>query len=172
MNFVMIVLRIIHIFAGIFWVGVSVFNVGFLQPTFQATGSEGRKVMQYLTSQTRFTSTVYAAATLTFLSGWIMHWSIFKFRLAALASGYGLLLTIGGIAGTIAWFVALVIIRRIIAEMGSIGAAVATQDGPPSPDQSGRLQALGSRLVSMGQWGVVLMSIAVLGMSAARYVRL
>jgi uncharacterized membrane protein len=172
MNILMIVLRIIHIFSGIFWVGVSLFNIGFLQPTVQATGGDGQKVMQYLTTQTRFTTTVYTTATLTLLSGWTMYWNLFKFRLAALSSGYGLVLAIGGIAGTVAWIVAMVFIRRIIAEMGAVGAAVKAQGSPPTPEQSTQLQSLGARMVSMGQLGVVLMVIAVLGMATASYISL
>jgi uncharacterized membrane protein len=170
MNLFMIVMRIIHIFSGIFWVGVSFFNISFLQPTVQATGGEGQSVMQHLTSRTRFTISMYTVATLTLLSGWIMHWSLFKFRLAALTTGYGSLLTIGGIAGTIAWMIALVFIRSVLADMGTIGQAIMAQGGPPNEEQSAQLQALSARMVSLGQWGVILMVIAVLGMSTAQYV--
>ncbi len=171
MNLLMITMRIIHIFSGIFWVGVSFFNIGFLQPSVQATGSEGQSVMQHLTSKTRFTTVTYTAATLTLISGWVMYWSLFKFRLTALASGYGLFLAIGGIAGTIAWIVALVFIRGIISEMGAIGAAIRAQNSPPNTEQAAQLQVLSRRMVSMGQWGVIFMTIAVLGMSIASYVR-
>lgn len=172
MNWLMIVLRIIHIFSGIFWVGVSFFNIGFLQPTVQATGDGGQSVMRHLTSQTRFTSTMYTVATLSLLSGWIMYWNLFQFRLAALSSGYGLLLTIGGIAGTVAWFFALVLIRRVLSDMTAVGGAISAQGAPPTPEQGAQLQALSQRMVALGQWGVALMTIAVLGMSVARYVRL
>jgi len=99
MNVLMISMRVVHIFSGVFWVGVSFFNIGFLQPTVRATGAEGQKVMQHLSSQTRFTLTAYTAATLTLLSGWIMYWYLFGFRFSVLSSGYGLFLTIGSIAG-------------------------------------------------------------------------
>ncbi len=98
----MIILRIIHIFSGVFWVGVSFFNIGFLQPTVQATGAEGQKVMQHLTQNTRFVAISYTAATLNLLSGLIMYWILFRFRLSALSSGYGLTLRIGSIVGFIA----------------------------------------------------------------------
>jgi uncharacterized membrane protein len=48
-----IILRIIHIFSGVFWVGVSFFNIGFLQPTIRATGAEGQAVMRRLSQKTR-----------------------------------------------------------------------------------------------------------------------
>jgi len=171
MNLLMIVLRIIHIFSGVFWVGVSLFNIGFLQPTIQSTGSEGQKVMQHLTTQTRFTMTVYTAATLSLLSGLIMYWILFGFRLSALSSGYGLSLTIGGLAGIVAWFVALFVVRRIIGRMQAVGRAVQKQGGPPNPEQVAAMQAAGAQLAKLGKWGVALMVVALLGMSAGQYVR-
>lgn len=170
MNVLMIVLRVVHIFSGVFWVGVSFFNIGFLQPTVRATGSDGQRVMQHLTSHTRFTVTAYTAATLTLLSGWIMYWNLFGFRLSVLSSGYGLFLTIGGIAGTIAWFIAIIFVRRALGRMEAIGSAIEKQGGPPTPEQGAALQAIGGRLMKLGQWGVVFMVVALLGMSTAQYV--
>jgi len=169
-NVLMIVLRVIHIFSGVFWVGVSFFNLGFLQPTVQATGNEGQKVMQHLTSRTRFTVTAYTAATLTLLSGWTMYWNLFGFRLSVLSSGYGLFLTMGGIAGTIAWLIAIIFVRRVLGRMQAIGSAIQVQGGPPTPEQASELQAIGGQLVKLGQWAVVFMIIALLGMSTAQYV--
>ena len=68
MTTLIILLRIIHIFGGAFWIGVGLFNIGFLIPTIKATGPEGQKVMQHLTQKTRFQTMVYTAATLTNLS--------------------------------------------------------------------------------------------------------
>lgn len=172
MNVLMIVLRVVHIFSGVFWVGISFFNIGFLQPTVQATGSEGQKVMQHLSSRTRFTVTAYAAATLTLLSGWTMYWNLFGFRLSVLSSGYGLFLTIGGIAGTIAWLIAIILVRRAMSRMQTIGSAIEQQGGPPTPEQASGLQAIGSQLVKLGQWAVVFMVVALLGMSTAQYISL
>jgi uncharacterized membrane protein len=170
MNVTMIFLRIVHIFSGVFWVGVSFFNIGFLQPTVQATGEEGQKVMQHLTSHTRFTLTAYTVATLTLLSGWTMYWKLFGFRLSVLSSGYGLFLTIGGIAGTTAWIIAIIFVRRAMGQMGAIGSAIQQQGGPPTPEQASRLQAIGGQLGKMGQWAVAFMVLALLGMSTAQYV--
>lgn len=166
----MIVLRIIHIFSGVFWVGVSIFNVAFLQPTVQLTGSEGQKVMQHLTLRTRFTITVYSAATLNLLSGLTMYAILFEFRLSALSSGFGLVLTIGGIAGIIAWIIAIFFVRNILGQMQAIGKDIQEQGGPPTPEQGAALQAASSRMVKLGQWGVALMAVALLAMASARYV--
>ena len=143
MNLLMIVLRIIHIFCGVFWVGFAFFNIGFLQPTVRATGAEGQAVMRHLAQRTRLLNTVYATATLTMLSGLLMYSALFSFNMAFLSSGYGLVLTIGSIAGIIAWVYALFTIRGIFRDMGVIGKAIQAQGGPPTTEQAGALQVLG-----------------------------
>lgn len=52
MDYFTIILRIIHIFSGGFWVGVGLFMVGFLQPTILETGEDGQTLMLHLTRKT------------------------------------------------------------------------------------------------------------------------
>lgn len=169
MNFLIMVLRVIHIFSGVFWVGFAFFNIGFLQPTVRAIGVEGQKTMQHLTQKTRLLSTVYATATLTMLSGLIMYWILSGFRLSFMRSGYGLVLTIGSIAGVIAWIYAVVVIRGIFNQMQAIGQKIQAQGGPPTPEQATQMQGLVARLGSVGQVALVFLVIALLGMSIAQY---
>src|SRR5438034_5087899 len=65
----MILLRVIHILSGVFWAGATFFLVGFLQPVVAASGPEGGRLMQRLTSQKRFQMAMPVAAGLTILSG-------------------------------------------------------------------------------------------------------
>ena len=169
MGILILVLRVIHIFCGVFWVGFAFFNIGFLQPTVRATGAEGQKMMQYLTQKTRLLSTVYATATLTMLSGLIMYWILSGFRLSFIRSGYGVVLTIGSIAGVIAWIYAVVVIRGIFNRMQTIGQEIQAQGSPPTPEQATQMQALVARLGKVGQVALVFLVIALLGMSIARY---
>src|SRR2546428_10007876 len=64
----MILLRVIHILSGVFWAGATFFLVGFLQPVVAASGPEGGRLMQRLTSQKRFQMAMPVAAGLTILS--------------------------------------------------------------------------------------------------------
>jgi uncharacterized membrane protein len=169
MAILIIVLRIIHIFSGVFWVGFAFFNIGFLQPTVKATGAEGQKTMQYLTQKTRLLSTVYSTATLTMLSGLVMYWLLSGFRWTFMSSGYGVVLTIGSVAGIIAWIYAVVVIRGIFKQMQIIGQAIQAQGGPPNPEQAGQMQALVARLGKVGQVALVFLVISLLGMATARY---
>jgi len=169
MGFLIMALRVIHIFSGVFWVGFAFFNIGFLQPTVKATGAEGQKTMRHLTQKTRLLSTVYATATLTMLSGLVMYWILLGFRLSVFLSGYGLVLTIGSIAGVIAWIIAVVVIRSIFNQMQTIGQEIQAQGGPPTPEQATQMQALVARLGTVGKVALVFLVVALLGMSMARY---
>jgi uncharacterized membrane protein len=169
MTLLIIVLRVIHIFSGVIWFGAAYVNVFFLQPTVQATGAEGQKVIQYQTQHTRFTITIYPSATLTLLSGIILYGILFGFRPAVLSSGYGLWISIGGLTGLIAWFVVMFVVRGITGRMQAIGGAIQSQGTPPSADQTEQLKSLSIRLVRMGRYGLVFLTIALMGMAIAQY---
>jgi hypothetical protein len=49
----MIVLRLIHIFAGIVWAGWAFIQLGFIEPALKAAGPAGGAFMQALTGKTR-----------------------------------------------------------------------------------------------------------------------
>jgi hypothetical protein len=170
MDVLMVILRIIHIFAGVFWVGVAFFNIGFLQPAVRATGAEGQAVMRHLAQRTNFLLATYSAATLTMLSGVLMYWRFAAVAPGAVWSRYGIALGIGGIAGIIAWAFVIVVVRGIFNQMGALGAAIRSQGGPPTPEQAAQLQALGARLSQLGLWGLVFLTVALLGMSVASYI--
>ncbi len=171
MNILIIVLRITHIFAGVLWVGAAFFNLIFLQPTVRAVGAEGQKVNQYLVQKTRMTTYVYTVATLNFLAGLSLFYVVSGFRLSFFRSGYGLFLTIGSIAGVIAWIMVVIVVRGIFNQMGAIGKMIQSQGGTPTPEQASEMQVLGARLSSLGTYSLVFLAIAVIGMSVARYAR-
>src|SRR5437867_12142632 len=61
-NVTMVVLRLIHILSGIFWVGTTFFLVGFLQPVVAQSGPEGGRFAQRLMSEIRFQAAMSVAA--------------------------------------------------------------------------------------------------------------
>ncbi|NQV16054.1 hypothetical protein HQ531_11400 [bacterium] len=168
MGALIIPLRIIHIFCGVFWVGFAFANIVFLQPAVKATGAEGQKFMQHLSFNTQLMNSVYTAATLTMLSGLVIYWPLAGTQ-NFMASGYGILLTSGVTAGLIAWFIALFLIRSILNQMQVIGREIQSNEGPPTPEQGLAMQTLGARLGLTGKVALAFMGIALLGMSIARY---
>jgi hypothetical protein len=149
----------------VFWVGFAITNFLFLQPAFQATGSDGQSVMRYLGGKTRLMSTVYIAATLTLISGLGMFHPI----VSLINTGYGMAISIGSLAGIIAWILAIFVIRSLINRTEKLGQTFKSQEGAPSEDQLAQMETLASRMDIFGKVAIVFMVIALFGMSAAQY---
>lgn len=151
---VTLLLRLIHILAGIFWVGAIILIAGFLLPTARATGREGGRFMQYLMLQRRLPLFLGIAGLLTVLSGFTMYG-----RLVAATNGawartppamaYGA----GGIAAILGALVGGLVSGRAARRMAAIGQSAGQKGGPSAEEQveierlQGRM-ALGSRLVA------------------------
>ena len=72
MNYYMLILRIIHIMGGVFWVGSAWMMAGFIQPAAKAAGPDAAKFMQRL-MQSRHSILISVAAVLTVLSGALLY---------------------------------------------------------------------------------------------------
>jgi hypothetical protein len=163
-----IILRLVHILAGVFWAGTAFLIAGFLMPTMRATGREGGAFIQHLMQTRRLQLFLGIAMLLTVLSGVTMY-----ARLAASTHGAwsstapGIAYGVGAVAailgGATGAFIGSSAGRRLAAIGSSIGA------GGPSPElqtEMGQLQArirLGSR-VAAG-----LLAVAAGAMAVARY---
>ncbi|HZD55861.1 MAG TPA: hypothetical protein VE136_04020 [Anaerolineales bacterium] len=169
MNYLMIAMRLIHIFSGVFWVGASFTMLSFVTPSVAATGAEGQKFMQHLGLRTRYANTMLAVGVLTFLSGLIMYWQLSGFRASFLSSGYGLFLTIGGTAGFLALLAGYTLQYRSIQGMKALSAAIGAAGGPPSADQRARMGVLSQTLMRGGQITTAIMVVALIGMAVAQY---
>jgi uncharacterized membrane protein len=170
MNFLMISMRIIHIFSGVFWAGTSFFMLSFVAPSVIATGAEGQKFMQQLAFRTRFTTAMMAVAILSVLSGLVMYWEIFEFRLNALSTGYGLMLTLGAIAGFIGFLTGYFMQNRTTGKMKGLSNSIAASGGPPTPEQQAEMKSLSGTVSRGSQITSVFLALALLGMSIAQYV--
>jgi len=111
-----------------------------------------------------------AVAVLSVLSGLVMYWEIFEFRLNALSTGYGLVLTLGAIAGFIGFLTGYFMQNRTTGKMKALSATIAATQGPPTPEQQAEMKAL-SEIVGKGrQITSVFLALSLLGMSIAQYV--
>lgn len=164
-----IILRIIHFFSGIFWVGFSIFNIHFLQPAVKATGVEGQVVMQHLVRKTRLLSVVYWAASLTMVSGLVLYWAISRGSIAFFGSTYGMVLGTGALAGILAWISALFLIRNIMNRLQAISGQMRASEGPPEVGLMEEMQAHAKRLGTVGKITLALQTLAILTMAMARY---
>ena len=74
MEYLKIVLRLIHILSGVFWVGGAFFLGFFVNPSIQATAESGQKFMAHLMTKSGLTFRITIAAFLTVLAGGWLYW--------------------------------------------------------------------------------------------------
>ncbi len=166
----MVVLRIVHILAGVFWVGAAVSTILFLQPTAREVGPAAGPFMAHLAGKKRLADWVLGAGGLTILAGLLMYWRVSGgLDVDWLTSAQGVSLTIGALCAIAAFSLGLSVVRPTIMAMLAIGREVAASGGPPTPEQGAQLQALQKRGTAVGQVVLPLLVVAVAGMAAARY---
>jgi uncharacterized membrane protein len=99
MDIFLILLRIIHIFAGVFWVGAALIGTFFLVPAARSSGPEGLKFIQTLMVRMRFQTAIIVAAVLTILAGFFLYArDSGGFQQSWITSSVGLGFTIGALA--------------------------------------------------------------------------
>ena len=165
-----VVLRLIHILAGAFWLGAAVTMFLFLQPTARATAPEGQRFMLHLLRNRRFSEVFLVAASLTGAAGAILFWrDTSGLQLASTTQPQGLGFTVGGVAGGIAWLLFLIVGYPVGRRMTAIGSRLEAERRAPSEDEQ-RILASAQRVLSrVGVAVLVLLVIAAAAMATARY---
>lgn len=169
MNFLIIILRVIHIFAGVFWAGSIFFLARFVQPTAKLMGPESAKFMQTLARNNQLTIALSAAGGLNVLAGIILYLILSGgLQGAWITTGTGLSLGIGGLIGIVALIVGGMTGRTNMRIL-KLGQTIQAQGGPPSAEQMASMQALQERSANLTVTVAILLSLTLIGMSIAQY---
>ena len=159
-------LRIVHILAGIFWVGGALTMAFFIAPTVGATAEAGQKFAGHLMGNLKFSSRITAAAGLTILAGFILYWiDSDGFTSPWMASGAGKGFGIGA-AFALVGLVFGILVGRITKSMAQLGAQI---QGKPSAEQMQQMGALRKQQVTYSSVNVVALMLSVIFMAIARY---
>ncbi len=167
MDIVIIVLRILHIFGGVFWVGAAWMLVFFIEPASRAAGQGGQVFMQKLMQTGKLSVYISIAAVITVLAGGALYFMIWwQIGFASLKTiGF----TIGGILGVISLGIGGGVTGPTSGALARLGGEIAAGGKPPTPEQAGRLQALQSRMSMATRWNAWISSASLLLMAIARY---
>lgn len=166
MDYVLLILRIIHIVAGVFWVGGVLMMTFFIGPTIGATAEAGQKFVGHLMGNLRFSARMSAAAGLTILAGFILYWIDSNgFTSAWMRSGPGIGFGIGA-AFALVGFVYGILIGRTTKAMAQLGAKF---QGAPSAEQMTEMQELRKKQSTYSIVSTVVLSLSVIFMAIARY---
>jgi uncharacterized membrane protein len=166
----LLVLRLLHIVLGVFWVGAVVFIAFILNPSIRATGAAGGAVMYRLTSR-KMHLWLMGASVLTVLSGIGLYWhDSAGFRSSAwLGSGPGRTFGLGAVLALVAIVIGMAVSARAAKQLGDLAARVQAGGRPPSPDEAATIQRLQDRLAKSGVLAAILLLLATAAMAAARY---
>jgi hypothetical protein len=167
MDYLHLTLRIIHIGAGIFWVGGVLMMTFFIAPALGVIGEGGPKFMAHLVKNLKFTTRMSIAAGLTALAGVWLYWiDSGGFQSAWMTSGAGTGFGIGAGFGAVG-FVYGILIGRTTNALVKLGEQ--TQGRKPSPEQITQLQSLQNRQGFYSRITSISLILSVLFMAVARF---
>jgi uncharacterized membrane protein len=159
----LVALRLLHITAGAFWVGTSLFSALFLLPSIQAAGPSASGLLRRLFERA-FGRAIPIAALVTVLAGLRLYWRMsLGFSSAWVHSPSGLCYTAGGILGVAAFVVGA-------AHTGPTGGRLMKLLPQSGEALSGEAQAVMSTLAASVRWAAFLVTAALTLMAIARYV--
>ncbi len=166
MNVFLIVLRLIHILSGVFWVGGAMIAYFFLFPAVAATGAAGQQTMGYMVNKGRITVRLTVAGILTVLAGGVLYWidshglsSSWTVSAPGLGFALGAIFALVGLGGGI-------VAGRSFQALGRIAAAA---QGKPSAEQMSEMQAIQKRLALASRINTFALILALACMATARY---
>jgi len=166
MSIYLLVLRLVHVFAGIIWGGGTIIMEFFVGRTVEATGDSGREFAGYLMAKLRMHNFMTAMAVFTVLAGILLYWHDSNgFTSPWMHSGSGIGFTIGAIFGLIA-FISGAIFGKSTADLAQAGAEA---QGKPTPEQLTNIQALQKRIKTVSPIHRYGMILAIIFMSISRY---
>jgi len=164
-------LRVLHVLAGGFWLGVMLLNAGFLLPATQAAGPAGGQVMKQIVQVRRLPAFLNAAVLVNLITGGLLFWwASGGFSLAWLSTGMGIGWTFGASLTIIAALLGQFVNKPTAQRFGQLAAEVQATGNPPSEAIKTEMQQLQLRLLRATQFAAILLVLATSAMAAARYI--
>jgi uncharacterized membrane protein len=159
-----IVLRLIHIVGGIFWVGSALFTTFFLLPALAQAGPATGPVMAGL-QRRGLMKALPLAALLTIVSGLRLMWiTSAGFTPAYFGTPVGRAYTLAGLAAIVGFLLAILVARPAAARAAQLAGGQGAGN-----DTSAEIERLRRRAAVFGSAITFLLLAAAAGMAVARY---
>jgi uncharacterized membrane protein len=164
-----LLLRIVHIVAGVFWAGGFFMLVLFIEPTTRAMGPDGGKFMSKLAGS-KFPIAMTVAGTLTILAGLRMYQIAYAAQGWAPTSRTTMTIQAGAATAILALIIGITVSRPAAAKMAALAQAVQQGGGKPTDAQAAEIARVRGRLVGSARINAALVAFTVVMMAVARYV--
>lgn len=163
----LLVLRVLHIGAGLFWVGAFFFMNHMIMPAIQSAGPDGGRFTALIMRGGRVQRAMFGSAIVTILAGFGMYGYFIaqtdgQWARSTMAMGLG----VGGIAALLAFILGVAVNMPAAKRMQTI---MAEAKGSPSAEHQAEIGRLRDRMGSISRVVAVLLTIAVLSMASSRY---
>lgn len=166
----MLVLRLVHILGGIFWVGAMLYNAFFLMPAMVQAGPAAGPVMAGLQQRKLFTW-LPVVAILTMLAGIrLMMIGAEGFGAAYFETSMGRTYLGGGILAILGFVVGLTVARPAMMRAGELSQAMASADASRQAAMQAELATLRKRGAMASTVVTWMLIAAAAAMAVARYV--
>jgi hypothetical protein len=165
MEFVLIILRLVHIAAGAFWAGSALLIALVLLPGVRKAGPGGERHLP----MAQISQAMSIAALLTTVAGLLLYGLVSRFAWGWIISPWGVGLTLGSLAGLAAFLLGLLSTGPTGKKMGLLAAQMGAAGGPPTPEQAAELGRLQAKLATSSTVSTILTTVALVLMSVARY---
>jgi hypothetical protein len=161
-----IVLRVIHIVGGIFWVGSMLFTTFFLLPALAQAGPATGPVMAGL-QRRRLMTVLPLVALLTILSGVRLMWiTSVGFTPAYFDTPVGQAYTVAGLAAIVGFLLAFLVVRPAAARAARLSAG----GQGAGEGRTAEVESLRRRAAVFGVAVTFLLLVSAAGMAIGRYI--
>lgn len=169
----MLVFRLLHILAGMFWLGAASLTVLFLAPAAAEVGPGAGPLIANLILKRRLARFVVGSGALTVVAGAVLYWRDWDQLYGSfgdfVGSEFGLAMTIGAVAAIGALSIGASIVAPGMERAVRMAGELARHGGPPPPEQADHLRAMQMRTRRASRTAVALLWIAAAAMATARY---
>jgi uncharacterized membrane protein len=166
-----LLLRLIHILTGVFWVGGILVFARFVFPTAQALGPAAGPVMDHLMRVRKLPRALILAGLLTVLSGLGLFWrDSMGFRSKWMGTPTAMVFGFGGLLAILALVIGLTVNAPTAQRLAALSGKIQAQGSPPTPEQVAEVQRLQKRLGVVLPLITALVVLATVAMALARYV--
>jgi uncharacterized membrane protein len=168
----LIVFRIIHVMAAIAWGGSAFIFAVFLGPAATELGPAAGPVMNYLVAKRKLSDVILRIAAFTVVAGLFLYWHDaggFSGLGDFVGSAYGLVLTIGALAGIGAFLEGLLVTKPNVTKLVAIGGALASSGGQATPEQMAEMGRLQAKMKTASRATLAMVGVAAFCMATARY---
>ncbi len=167
-----VVFRLLHIVAGVLWVGSAFLFGAFIGPAAAEVAPTAGPLFGVLVHKRKLPKVIVGLGAVTVVAGWIL-WLGRMNDYGGIGdwvgTTFGRVLTIGAILATIAFFVGWLGIGRNVERLVALGDQIAAGGGPPTAEQSAEMGRVQRALEVSGKVDLALLLLAVAAMSTARY---